>query len=111
MMQKLNYDLDDLKKLNKIIEDILHTISEDGQEPNEAIAAVHAALAVIISKNVPQHAKKYICIDDCPQYTGQGFNAMLFDMPFDQLLKNSNLLITAGYLGKAIIVWRTEIKK
>jgi len=112
-MSTPNYNLDDLKKLLEIIEDILRKVNEN-VKVNESLIGVRAALTVIIKKNISEHvkhAKKYICINDS-MYTDPGFNTMLFDMPLEQLLlQSSNLLAKAGYLGKAIIVWRGEIKK
>jgi hypothetical protein len=75
---------------------------------NEVIKKVKSALDVIIQKRAPEHAKKYICTDDCANYTGEGYNASIYEAPLSSLPK---MRIYAGYLGKAIVDWRLLLNK
>lgn len=97
------YTVEDLKVLQGILDKVLLEHPE-----NEVIRKVSAALTVIMHKGAVDAAKKHICVDDCANYTGAGYNALLFDAPLSDL---PNMKIHAGYLGKAIVDWRLRINK
>jgi hypothetical protein len=96
------FTVEDLGVLQAILKDYFN------ETENESVKLVDTALVVIIEKKALDHAKKYICMDDCAVYTGEGFNALIYEAPLRDLPK---LRIDAGYLGKAIAEWRMKINK
>jgi hypothetical protein len=76
-----------------------------------AIRKAFGALNLILSHPPisPDSIKKYVFFDDCPEYTGSGFNSGLLTTNYSTLSKID--LCKTGHLGKAIILWRLTIKK
>jgi hypothetical protein len=101
------FSVEDLRELQGILFKNIQKINEDGGD-SISLRGVHSALDVILEKNALDRAHLYICVDDCPDYTGAGFNKILFEASLSDIIK---LRMQAGYLGKSIIEWRLTIRK
>lgn len=106
-METSTYTIEDIKILLDVVKKVIENRG-DVKIENFFLEKVKGTLEIIIKRNAPQYVEKCICIDDCPEYTGQGFNKKLFSMPHTEVY---NFMPQAGYVGKAIILWKMQIDK
>jgi hypothetical protein len=106
-MEAPTYTIEDIKILLDVVKKVIKNRGNVKIE-NLFLEKVKGTLEIIIEHSAPQYVERCICIDDCPEYTGQGFNKKLFSIPHTEIY---NFMPLAGYVGKAIILWRMQINK
>lgn len=96
---------EDFKELQNVL---METISiADSDADVGCLRNVHSALEIIIKRKAFNHARRFICIDDC-NMIAPGHNGNLYDLPLYTLRQ---YFPSSSYLGKAIIEWRLRIQK
>lgn len=96
---------EDFKELQNVLMEMISIADSDADV--SCLRSVHSALEIIIKRKAFNHARKFICIDDCDM-VAPGHNGNLYDLPLQYLRR---YLPSSSYLGKAIIEWRLRIQK
>ena len=96
---------EDFKKLQDVLRETISIADSDADV--SSLRRVYNAMDIIIKRKAFNHARRYICIDDCDMIP-KGHNGNLYDLPLHSLRQ---YIPTSSYLGKAIIEWRLRIQK
>jgi len=99
------FTVSDLKVLQEVLAEKMAVIGQG--VGTSYLRSVHSALDIIIKRGAVNHARKFICIDDC-NLVPPGHNGNLYDLPVNELWRHYP---ESSYLGKALIEWRLKIQK